>query len=41
MRMMFDEVLTTVLDLLQRQGHMSSRALKQCGALNDDYALFC
>ena len=39
MRMMFDEVLTTVLGVLQRQGYVSSRALKRCSAINDDYAL--
>ena len=39
--MTFDAVLTNVIDLRQRQGRVSYRALKRCRALNDDYTLFC
>ena len=39
--MTFDEVLTNVIDLLQRQGRVSYRALKRRFDLDDDYALFC
>src|SRR5215510_16323970 len=35
--MTFDEVLTQVLDLLQRQGRVSYRALKRRFDLDDDY----
>jgi hypothetical protein len=35
--MSFDEVLTRVLDLLQRQGRVSYRALKRRFDLDDDY----
>jgi hypothetical protein len=35
--MTFDEVLTHVLDLLQRQGRVSYRALKRRFDLDDDY----
>ncbi len=35
--MTFDEVLTNVLDLLQRQGRVSYRALKRRFDLDDDY----
>src|SRR5712691_5467048 len=35
--MTFDEVLTRVLDLLQRQGRVSYRALKRRFDLDDDY----
>ena len=35
--MTFDEVLAQVLDLLQRQGRVSYRALKRRFALDDDY----
>jgi class 3 adenylate cyclase len=35
--MTFDEVLAQVLDLLQREGRVSYRALKRRFALDDDY----
>jgi class 3 adenylate cyclase len=35
--MTFDEILAQTLDLLQRQGHVSYRALKRRFALDDDY----
>ena len=35
--MTFDEVLARVLDLLQRQGRVSYRALKRRFNLDDDY----
>ena len=35
--MTFDEILAQVLDLLQRQGRVSYRALKRRFALDDDY----
>jgi hypothetical protein len=35
--MTFDELLAQVLDLLQRQGRVSYRALKRRFALDDDY----
>ena len=35
--MTFDEVLARVLDLLQRQGRVSYRALKRRFDLDDDY----
>ncbi len=35
--MTFDEVLVQVLDLLQREGRVSYRALKRRFALDDDY----
>src|SRR6266566_7885378 len=35
--MTFDEVLGQVLDLLQREGRVSYRALKRRFALDDDY----
>src|SRR5438128_6140628 len=35
--MTFDEVLAQVLDLLQRQGRVSYRALKRRFALDDEY----
>ena len=35
--MTFDEVLAGVLDLLQRQGRVSYRALKRRFDLDDDY----
>jgi hypothetical protein len=35
--MSFDEVLARVLDLLQRQGRVSYRALKRRFDLDDDY----
>jgi len=35
--MTFDEVLTQIIDLLQRQGRVSYRALKRRFDLNDDY----
>jgi class 3 adenylate cyclase len=37
MRMTFDEVLANVIDLLQRQGRVSYRALKRRFDLDDDY----
>ena len=35
--MIFDEVLTQVIDLLQRQGRVSYRALKRRFELDDEY----
>jgi class 3 adenylate cyclase len=35
--MTFDEILTQVVELLQRQGRVSYRALKRRFALDDDY----
>src|SRR5262245_22187331 len=35
--MTFDEILAQVLDLLQREGRVSYRALKRRFALDDDY----
>jgi hypothetical protein len=35
--MTFDEILTQVLELLQRQGRVSYRALKRRFAIDDDY----
>src|SRR5262245_66516161 len=35
--MMFDEILTQVLELLQRQGRVSYRALKRRFDLDDEY----
>ena len=35
--MTFDEILTQIRDLLQRQGRVSYRALKRRFALDDDY----
>src|SRR5215471_9920789 len=35
--MTFDEILTQILDLLQRQGRVSYSALKRRFDLNDDY----
>jgi hypothetical protein len=35
--MTFAEVLTKVIDLLQRQGRVSYRALKRRFGLDDDY----
>jgi hypothetical protein len=35
--MTFDEILAQALDLLQRQGRVSYRALKRRFALDDDY----
>jgi hypothetical protein len=35
--MTFDEILAQTLDLLQRQGRVSYRALKRRFALDDDY----
>src|SRR5438876_12202567 len=37
LRMTFDEALAGVLDLLQRQGRVSYRALKRRFELDDDY----
>ena len=35
--MTFDEILTQVLELLQREGRVTYRALKRRFALDDDY----
>jgi hypothetical protein len=35
--MTFDDILAQALDLLQRQGRVSYRALKRRLALDDDY----
>src|SRR5262249_24280404 len=37
LRMTFDEILAQVVELLQRQGRLSYRALKRRFALDDDY----